>query len=99
MLFETLKNSLRAVVETPGQDKQEPEFLVTKVIEVEVTVNITIEVSDEREGIPLNAILLIWTYMYTTVDRVPSQVVRWGMTRINILIADEEHSLLQGFRC
>ena len=35
MLFETLKNSLRAVVETHGQDKQDPEFLVTKVIVVE----------------------------------------------------------------
>lgn len=70
MLFETLKNSLRAVVETHGQDKQE--FPVTKVIVAEGKEDITIKVSDEGGGIPRSAIPLVWTYMYTTVDRTPS---------------------------
>ncbi|KAI5862379.1 mitochondrial branched-chain alpha-ketoacid dehydrogenase kinase-domain-containing protein [Durotheca rogersii] len=70
MLFETLKNSLRAVVEAHGQDKQE--FPVTKVIVAEGREDITIKVSDEGGGIPRSAIPLVWTYMYTTVDRTPN---------------------------
>jgi len=70
MLFETLKNSLRAVVETHGQDKQE--FPVTKVIVAEGKEDITIKISDEGGGIPRSAIPLVWTYMYTTVNRPPS---------------------------
>lgn len=70
MLFETLKNSLRAVVEAHGQDKQE--FPVTKVIVAEGKEDITIKISDEGGGIPRSAIPLVWTYMYTTVDRTPS---------------------------
>ncbi|GJC82598.1 related to pyruvate dehydrogenase kinase isoform 2, mitochondrial [Colletotrichum tofieldiae] len=70
MLFETLKNSLRAVVETHGQDKQE--FPVTKVIVAEGKEDITIKISDEGGGIPRSSIPLVWTYMYTTVDRTPN---------------------------
>ncbi len=70
MLFETLKNSLRAVVETHGQDKEE--FPVTKVIIAEGKEDITIKISDEGGGIPRSAIPLVWTYMYTTVETTPS---------------------------
>lgn len=70
MLFETLKNSLRAVVETHGQEKQE--FPVTKVIVAKGNEDITIKVSDEGGGIPRSSIPLVWTYMYTTVETTPS---------------------------
>lgn len=70
MLFETLKNSLRAVVETHGQDKEE--FPVTKVIVAEGKEDITIKISDEGGGIPRSSIPLVWTYMYTTVDQTPN---------------------------
>ncbi|KAF1997879.1 pyruvate dehydrogenase kinase-like protein [Amniculicola lignicola CBS 123094] len=70
MLFETLKNSLRAVVETHGQDRED--FPVTKVIVAEGKEDITIKISDEGGGIPRSAIPLVWTYMYTTVDQTPS---------------------------
>ena len=70
MLFETLKNSLRAVVESYGQDKEE--FPVTKVIVAEGKEDITIKISDEGGGIPRSAIPLVWTYMYTTVETTPS---------------------------
>lgn len=70
MLFETLKNSLRAVVELHGQDKQE--FPVTKLIVAEGKEDITIKISDEGGGIPRSVIPLVWTYMYTTVDSTPS---------------------------
>ncbi|KAK4555542.1 [Pyruvate dehydrogenase (acetyl-transferring)] kinase isozyme 2 [Recurvomyces mirabilis] len=70
MLFETLKNSLRAVVETHGEDKDE--FPVTTVIVSEGREDITIKISDEGGGIPRSSIPLVWTYMYTTVDQTPS---------------------------
>lgn len=70
MLFETLKNSLRAVVETHGQEKEE--FPVTQVIVSEGREDITIKISDEGGGIPRSSIPLVWTYMYTTVDQTPS---------------------------
>lgn len=70
MLFETLKNSLRAVVETHGQDKEE--FPVTQVIVSEGREDITIKISDEGGGIPRSSIPLVWTYMYTTVDQTPN---------------------------
>lgn len=69
MLFETLKNSLRAVVETHGADKEA--FPVTKVIVAEGKEDITIKISDEGGGIPRSSIPLVWTYMYTTVDQTP----------------------------
>ena len=70
MLFETLKNSLRAVVETHGADKEA--FPVTKVIIAEGKEDITIKVSDEGGGIARSALPLVWTYMYTTVDQTPN---------------------------
>ncbi|OQE16351.1 hypothetical protein PENFLA_c028G09910 [Penicillium flavigenum] len=70
MLFETLKNSLRAVVEQHGADKDD--FPVTKVIVAEGKEDITIKVSDEGGGIPRSSIPLVWTYMYTTVEQTPN---------------------------
>ncbi|KAL7266221.1 [Pyruvate dehydrogenase (acetyl-transferring)] kinase isozyme 2 [Rhizina undulata] len=70
MLFETLKNSLRAVVETHGSDSEE--FPPVKLIVAEGKEDITIKISDEGGGIPRSAIPLVWTYMYTTVDITPS---------------------------
>ncbi|KAK6535315.1 [Pyruvate dehydrogenase (acetyl-transferring)] kinase isozyme 4 [Orbilia ellipsospora] len=69
MLFETIKNSLRAVVETHGVD--EDNFPAVKVIVTEGREDITIKISDEGGGIPRSAIPLVWTYMYTTVDKTP----------------------------
>ncbi|KAI9695173.1 MAG: hypothetical protein M1820_008809 [Bogoriella megaspora] len=70
MLFEILKNSLRAVVELHGSEKEE--FPTTKVIVAEGKEDITIKISDEGGGIPRSAIPLVWTYMYTTVDQTPN---------------------------
>ncbi|CCX32079.1 mitochondrial branched-chain alpha-ketoacid dehydrogenase kinase-domain-containing protein [Pyronema domesticum] len=70
MLFETLKNSLRAVVETHGSDSEE--FPPIKVIVADGKEDITIKISDEGGGIPRSAIPLVWTYMYTTVESEPS---------------------------
>jgi pyruvate dehydrogenase kinase 2/3/4 len=81
ILFELLKNSLRAVVERYGTDpsaspSSESSFAPApggmfppiKVIVVEGNEDITIKISDEGGGIPRSAIPLVWTYMYTTMD-------------------------------
>ncbi|KAJ3283296.1 hypothetical protein HK104_010450 [Borealophlyctis nickersoniae] len=66
MLFELLKNSLRAVVERYGVDADEwPEI---KVVVAEGKEDITIKISDEGGGIPRSGMPLIWTYMYTTAE-------------------------------
>ena len=70
MLFETIKNSLRAVVEAHGAEKED--FPVTKVIVAEGREDITIKISDEGGGIPRSSIPLVWTYMYTSVDQTPN---------------------------
>ena len=64
--FEVLKNSLRAVVETHGVEKES--FPDVKVIVVEGAEDITIKISDEGGGIPRSAMPLVWTYMYTTAE-------------------------------
>ncbi|KAG9310276.1 mitochondrial branched-chain alpha-ketoacid dehydrogenase kinase-domain-containing protein [Chiua virens] len=78
IVFELLKNSLRAVVERFGADYEDhlPKetshgghggYPPIKVIVVEGREDITIKISDEGGGIPRSAIPLIWTYMYTTM--------------------------------
>lgn len=66
MMFELLKNSLRAVVETHGVDCQTyPEI---RIVFAEGKEDITVKISDEGGGIPRSALPLIWTYMYTTAE-------------------------------
>lgn len=63
IIFELLKNSLRAVVERYGGADYEGEFPPVKVVVVQGNEDITIKISDEGGGIPRSAIPLIWTYM------------------------------------
>ncbi|KAF5365097.1 hypothetical protein D9758_011005 [Tetrapyrgos nigripes] len=82
IVFELLKNSLRAVVERVWREYNasspksplmiphdvEDKFPPIKVIVVEGKEDITIKISDEGGGIPRSAMGLIWTYMYTTME-------------------------------
>jgi pyruvate dehydrogenase kinase 2/3/4 len=77
ILFELLKNSLRAIVERYGVDPSagtgtvsttNGQFPPIKVVVVEGNEDITIKISDEGGGIPRSAVPLVWTYMYTTMD-------------------------------
>ncbi|CAO3629928.1 unnamed protein product [Cunninghamella blakesleeana] len=65
MIFELLKNSLRAVVERYGPD-YEDEYPPIKLVIAHGKEDITIKISDEGGGIPRSAIPMVWTYMYTT---------------------------------
>jgi len=68
MLFELMKNSLRAVVERYGIDVDEEEWPAVKVIVSEGQEDITIKVADEGGGIPRSGMPMVWTYMYTTAS-------------------------------
>lgn len=67
ILFELLKNSLRAVVERHGVENED-DFPPIKVVVVEGKEDLTIKISDEGGGIPRSAMPQIWTYMYTTMS-------------------------------
>lgn len=62
MVFELLKNSLRAVVERYGKD-YEDEYPPVKVAIAHGKEDITIKISDEGGGVPRSGIPLVWTYM------------------------------------
>ncbi|KAI3629496.1 hypothetical protein MIR68_012511 [Amoeboaphelidium protococcarum] len=64
MLFELLKNSLRAVVETHGLDSDA--YPRIKLIVAEGKEDITVKISDEGGGIPRSEMNMVWTYLYTT---------------------------------
>ncbi|KAJ3226667.1 hypothetical protein HK099_004411 [Clydaea vesicula] len=66
MVFELLKNSLRAVVERYGIDCED--FPDIKIVFAEGKEDITIKISDEGGGIPRSGLPLIWSYMYTTAE-------------------------------
>ena len=65
MLFELLKNSLRAVVEFHGHTGRLPPV---RVVIAEGEEDVTIKVSDEGGGIPRSGIDRIWTYLYSTAE-------------------------------
>ncbi len=68
MLFELMKNSLRAVVERYGIDVDEEEWPAVQVVVAEGQEDITIKVADEGGGIPRSGMPMVWTYMYTTAS-------------------------------
>jgi pyruvate dehydrogenase kinase 2/3/4 len=69
ILFELLKNSLRATVELHGVDCET--FPIIKIIVARGNEDITIKISDEGGGIPRSGIDKVWTYMYTTAKSQP----------------------------
>ncbi|VEU24128.1 DEKNAAC105391 [Brettanomyces naardenensis] len=74
MIFETLKNSLRATIEFqqrlhPDTDIEDITLPPIKIIVAEGLEDITIKVSDEGGGIPRSAIPLVWTYFYTSAEQ------------------------------
>ncbi|KAI9021678.1 hypothetical protein CLU79DRAFT_752777 [Phycomyces nitens] len=68
MIFELLKNSLRAVVERYGSD-YEDDYPPIKLVIAHGKEDITIKISDEGGGIPRSSLPDVWAYMYTTAER------------------------------
>jgi pyruvate dehydrogenase kinase 2/3/4 len=74
MLYETLKNSLRATIEhhsklNPNTDLDDIKYPPIKIIVAKGDEDITIKISDEGGGIPRSAIPLVWTYFYTSAEK------------------------------
>lgn len=67
MLFEVIKNSMRAVVEFHGVDNDMPPIKIV-IADGEDNEDVSIKISDEGGGIPRSAIPRIWSYLYTTAD-------------------------------
>jgi hypothetical protein len=64
MVFELVKNSLRAVYDRYEDGDAEPPPI--RLVVAEGEEDITIKVSDEGGGIPRSGLPKIWTYLYTT---------------------------------
>ncbi|CAI5991858.1 unnamed protein product [Closterium sp. NIES-64] len=64
MLFELVKNSLRAVQERFADADHDPPPI--RLIVADGMEDVTIKISDEGGGIPRSGLPKIWTYLYTT---------------------------------
>jgi len=68
MIFELLKNSMRAVCETHSE-KEEDDLPPLRIVVVPGETEITIKVQDEGGGVPRGDVEKIWLYSYTTAER------------------------------
>ena len=66
MLFELVKNSLRAVNDRFEDDESGAEAPPVRLVVAEGDEDITLKVSDEGGGIPRSGLPRIWTYLYST---------------------------------
>ena len=66
MLFELVKNSLRAVNDRFENDESGAEAPPVRLVVAEGDEDITLKVSDEGGGIPRSGLPRIWTYLYST---------------------------------
>ncbi|KAG0566085.1 hypothetical protein KC19_7G037300 [Ceratodon purpureus] len=64
MLFELVKNSLRAVQERFEDATHEPPPI--RIVVADGIEDVTIKISDEGGGIPRSGLQKIWTYLYST---------------------------------
>lgn len=69
MLFELLKNSMRAIVEFHGAEAANLPMI--RVVIAEGEEDVTIKIADEGGGIPRSGMSRIWTYLYSTAEPPP----------------------------
>ncbi|MDK2971882.1 MAG: pyruvate dehydrogenase kinase 2/3/4 [Candidatus Sumerlaeota bacterium] len=67
MIFELIKNSLRATVEVHGEDGPLPDVKII-VAGGSGSEDVTIKIADEGGGIPRSGVNRIWTYLYSTAN-------------------------------
>ncbi|KAJ1813704.1 [Pyruvate dehydrogenase (acetyl-transferring)] kinase isozyme 2, partial [Coemansia sp. RSA 2599] len=69
MLFQLLKNALRATIEHHQADAaRRAQMPVVKLVMSSGDEDVTFKVSDEGGGIPLSQVDAIWSYLKTTMD-------------------------------
>ena len=74
-LFELVKNSLRATVETHADSNTE--LPPVRIIIADGKEDVTIKISDEGGGLSRSAMKQVWTYMYTTA-KIPASTLLLG---------------------
>ncbi|KAI9922903.1 hypothetical protein PsorP6_000165 [Peronosclerospora sorghi] len=67
ILFEVIKNSMRAVVEFHGVDNDMSPIKIV-IADGDDNEDVSIKISDEGGGIPRSSVSRIWSYLYTTAD-------------------------------
>lgn len=72
MIFELVKNSLRAVVEKYGIEVDSKEYPPVTIVVGDGSEDITIRISDKGGGIPRSVQQSVWMYNYTTVKEPPN---------------------------
>jgi pyruvate dehydrogenase kinase 2/3/4 len=72
MLFELLKNSMRAVIESHGSDASA--LPTIRVVLAEGNEDVTIKIADEGGGIARSGLPKIWSYLYTTAEPPPFEL-------------------------
>lgn len=71
MIFEVVKNSLRAVVEKFGPDADSKDYPPVSIVVGDGSEDFTIRISDMGGGIPRSVQQRVWLYNYTTVKETP----------------------------
>lgn len=71
MIFEIVKNSLRAVVEKHGLDADPSSYPPVTIVVGDGSEDFTIRISDKGGGIPRSVQKRVWLYNYTTVEDAP----------------------------
>lgn len=71
MIFEVVKNSLRAVVEKYGADANSKDYPPVTIVVGDGSEDFTIRISDMGGGIPRSVQERVWLYNYTTVAETP----------------------------
>lgn len=71
MIFEVVKNSLRAVVEKYGSDVSVESYPPVSIVVGDGSEDFTIRISDMGGGIPRSVQKRVWLYNYTTVEDTP----------------------------
>jgi pyruvate dehydrogenase kinase 2/3/4 len=72
IVFELLKNSMRAVLETHGHNNYDAPAI--RIIITDDQAEFGIKVSDQGNGIPRKDLNKIWSYLYTTIKRSPQEL-------------------------
>lgn len=88
MIFEVVKNSLRAVVEKYGPDIENADkYPPVTIVVGDGTEDFTIRISDRGGGIPRSVQKRVWLYNYTTVKDTPSISPEFSQPMMNAPMA------------
>ena len=93
MIFEVVKNSLRAVVERYGTDLEASKYPPITIVVGDGSEDFTIRISDKGGGIPRSVQKRVWLYNYTTVKDAPDIDSKFSEPMMNAPMAGFRYGL------